>query len=97
VDLAYKLRSEKAGAEADKKTVLSAPENGSCSISKSTLPTNDACFLIEVKIAVVAGEPKRDRLKISLDFALTNHMRLRIEGCLEIPERRHMQSLARII
>lgn len=35
--------------------------------------SDDAPFLIEAKIAAIAGEPKRDCLKISLDFALTNH------------------------
>ena len=58
VDLAYKPRSEKADAEADKKAVLSAQEDGLCCISRSILPTNDACFLLEVKIAAIARQPK---------------------------------------
>ena len=44
VGLAFEPRSEKADAEADKKTILSAPENGLCCISKLILPTNDTCY-----------------------------------------------------
>jgi hypothetical protein len=44
VGLAFEPRSEKADAEADKKTVLSAPENGLCCISKLILPTNDTRY-----------------------------------------------------